>query len=135
MRSNANVTLEYRNDNDDWHHIRWHSVNRSVRNLRRRIFKATREKDLKKVRNLQKLMLKSYSNVLISVRRVTQQNSGSKTAGIDKVLIKTPKARMEFANKLAMTNDFRVSPTRRVYIPKNNGKKRPLGIPTIEDRA
>lgn len=120
---------------DKWSTINWLAMNKNVRNLRRRIFKATREGNLKKIRSLQKLMLKSYSNLLLSVRRVTQDNSGKNTPGMDKVTIKTPEARMKFANDLADENNFRANAARRVYIPKKNGKKRPLGIPTIKDRA
>jgi len=80
----------------DWNSIKWKSANRVVRRLRQRIFKATRDGDLKRVRNLQKLLMRSYSNIVLSVRRVTQLNSGKKTAGVDKLLVLTsfdPRAR------------------------------------------
>lgn len=90
---------------------------------------------MKKVRSLQKLMLRSYSNTLVSVRRVTQINAGKKTAGVDKVVVKTPKARGELVDQLMTYQPWRAQPARRVYIPKANGKLRPLGIPTVIDRA
>src|SRR3954451_5778994 len=74
----------------DWNAIDWCKANRLVRNLRQRIFRATRENDLDKVRSLQKLMLRSWSNLVLSVRRATQQNQGKNTPGVDKVLVKTP---------------------------------------------
>src|SRR2546430_14683639 len=73
----------------NWNAINWHKTNRTVRNLRHRIFRATQEGNLKKVRSLQKLMLKSYSNRLTSVRRVAQINAGKNTPGVDKLVIKT----------------------------------------------
>jgi RNA-directed DNA polymerase len=79
----------------DWNAIDWRKANRLVRNLRRRIFRATRENDLKKVRSLQKLMPRSWSNTVLSVRRATQQNRGKETPGVDQVLVKTPTARGE----------------------------------------
>ncbi len=85
----ANVTER----TTDWHSVNWRKTNRIVRGLRRRIFKATQEGNWRKVRNLQRLMLRSYSNVVLSVRKATQENKGRKTAGVDKVLIKTPKQR------------------------------------------
>jgi hypothetical protein len=72
----------------DWNAINWRKVNRTVRNLRKRIFRATTERNYKKVRSLQKLMLRSYANILTTVRRVTQQNAGRNTPGIDKVVVK-----------------------------------------------
>src|SRR3979490_1552042 len=77
----------------DWQTIEWTRAYRMVRNLRQRIFRATQEGNLKRVRSLQKLMLKSYSNRLVSVRRVTQVNARKKTSGIDGMVVKSPAAR------------------------------------------
>ncbi len=119
----------------DWNAINWRKANRTVRNLRRRIFRATQEGDQKKVRSLQKLMLKSYSNRLVSVRRVTQINAGKHTPGVDKLVIKTPTARGRMVDDLAHYTLWKAKPARRVYIPKANNKLRPLGIPVVVDRC
>jgi RNA-directed DNA polymerase len=118
-----------------WDAINWRQADRIVRNLRHRIFRAARANDLRRVRSLQKLMLRCHSNILMSVRRVTQVNAGKNTPGIDKVLVKTPTARGRLVDDLTTTQPWRASPVRRVYIPKSNGKQRPLGIPTILDRC
>jgi RNA-directed DNA polymerase len=119
----------------DWNAIDWKKANRTVRNLRHRIFRATQEGNLKKVHSLQKLMLKSYSNRLVSVRRVAQINAGKNTPGVDKLVIKTPAARGGMVDALAHYSLWKAKPARRVYIPKANNKRRPLGIPVIVDRC
>ncbi|GHO42239.1 group II intron reverse transcriptase/maturase [Ktedonospora formicarum] len=119
----------------EWNAIDWRKANRTVRNLRQRIFRATQEGNLKKVHSLQKLMLKSYSNRLVSVRRVTQMNAGRKTPGMDKLVIKTPEARGKMVDMLAQYSCWKAKPTRRVYIPKANNTSRPLGIPVVMDRC
>ncbi|WP_334028958.1 reverse transcriptase N-terminal domain-containing protein [Nocardia terpenica] len=87
-----------------------------------RIFKATRDQDLKKVRNLQKLLRRSRANTLVSVRQVTQHNAGRKTAGIDGQVVLTSPARAERATGLhTSSRPWQARPVKRVYIPKTNG--------------
>lgn len=119
----------------DWNAIDWRATNRSIRNLRQRIFRATQEGDWDKVQSLQRLMLRSRANILLSVRRVTQVNQGKKTPGVDKVLVKTPSERGKLVDEMSQLTPWRAIPVKRVYIPKANVTKRPLGIPTIRDRT
>src|SRR5689334_23308229 len=118
----------------DWQTVNWRRAYRQVRSLRQRIFRATQAGDWKKVRSLQKLMLRSRANALVSVRRVTQLNQGKNTPGVDKLVVKTPAARGQLVDQLATGRPWRAQPARRVYIPKAKGR-RPLGIPTILDRC
>src|SRR5215471_9123616 len=119
----------------EWNAVDWRKANRTVHNLRRRIFRATQEGTLKKVRSLQNLMLRSYSNRLVSVRRVAQINAGKNTPGVDKLVIKTPEARGRMVDALAHHTLWKAKPARRIYIPKANNKRRPLGIPVVVDRC
>jgi RNA-directed DNA polymerase len=120
-----------------WDLVDWREANRIVTNLRQRIFRAARANDHRRVRSLQKLMLRSRSNILMSARRVTQVNAGRNTPGVDKVLVKTPAARGKLVDRLAPFQPWRAKPVRRVYIPKksDSSKRRPLGIPTVMDRC
>jgi RNA-directed DNA polymerase len=119
----------------DWTTVPWRKTDRIVRNLRQRIFRAAPAGDFRKMRSLQKLMLRSYANILLSVRRVTQLNAGKYTPGVDKLVVKTPAARGKLVDHLATCQPWQAKPVRRVYIPKSNGKLRPLGIPTVVDRC
>jgi RNA-directed DNA polymerase len=102
----------------DWQAINWRQANRRVRNLRQRIFRATREGDWDKVQSLQRLILRSRANTLVSVRRVTQVNRGKNTAGVDKLVVKTPEARGRLVDHLSTYQPWTAKPAKRVYIPR-----------------
>src|SRR6266545_482160 len=122
----------------DWHAIDWRAVEADVRRLRQRIFTASQAGDLKRVRSLQKLMLRSRSNTLLSVRRVTEVNAGRKTAGVDGEVVSIPQAKAQLAEWVQRCSQpWQARPVKRVYIPKrgSSGKRRPLGIPVITDRV
>ena len=116
----------------DWRRVDWRRAERNVRRLRQRIFTASKAGDLQRVRRLQALMLRSRSNTLVSVRRVTERNAGRLTAGVDGEVALTPKAKTELVRRVQDSREpFKALPVRRVFIPKPGGKKRPLGIPTV----
>jgi RNA-directed DNA polymerase len=120
----------------DWGSVDWPEVEDQVRRLRQRIFTASRAGDLRRVRNLQKLLLRSRANALASVRRVTEHNAGRKTAGIDGTVVVTAPGKAFLADSVQRHDaSWTPKPVKRVYIRKANGKKRPLGIPVIFDRA
>jgi RNA-directed DNA polymerase len=137
----ATATVAVSGPEDDaerWRQIDWRRVEADVRRLRQRIFTAVKAGDLQRVRRLQKLMLRSRANTLVSVRRVTERNAGRLTAGVDGEVVLTPEAKMRLADRIQQnTEPFKAMPVRRVYIPKrgSNTKRRPLGIPVIADRC
>jgi retron-type reverse transcriptase len=116
-----------------WNAINWKKAEQQVRRLQVRIAKAVKEGRYGKVKSLQWLLSHSLSAKLIAVRRVTQ-NQGGKTAGVDNVVWTTPKQKMRAVISVSR-NSYQPQPLKRIYIPKKNGKKRPLSIPTMNDRA
>ena len=118
----------------DWHAIDWRLVERNVRTTQKRIAKATQERDWRRVKALQRSLTHSFSARALAVRRVTE-NQGKQTAGVDRELWDTPDLKWKAVGKLKQQRGYRPMPLRRVHIPKPNGKERPLGIPTMFDRA
>ena len=118
----------------DWHAIDWHRVVRFVRTTQQRIAKATQKQDWRRVKALQRSLNHSFSARALAVRRVTE-NQGKRTSGVDRQLWDSPALKRAAIGKLKQQRGYRPLPLRRVYIPKSNGKERPLGIPTMFDRA
>ncbi|WP_152589648.1 group II intron reverse transcriptase/maturase [Nostoc sphaeroides] len=119
---------------EGWKTINWQQAERYVFKLQKRIYAASRRGDVKRCRKLQKTLMRSWFNKVLAVRRVTQDNQGKKTAGVDGIKSLPPEARLELTGQLKLTGKSK--PTRRVWIPKpGRDEKRPLGIPVMYDRA
>ena len=117
----------------DWHSIEWKKVWRTVRRLQARIVKAVTEGRWNKVKALVYLLTHSFGGRALAILRVVS-NSGAKTPGVDGILWNTPEAKSAAFGTLRR-HGYQPQPLRRVYIPKSNGKRRGLGIPTMTDRA
>src|SRR5713101_1172800 len=118
----------------EWKDLPWKMIQQRVWKLQKRIFRAAQRGDQRAVHRLEQLLMKSWSAKCLAVRRVTQDNRGKKTAGIDGVKSLYPKQRMHLVNTLKLEPEAR--PVRRVWIPKpGTQEKRGLGIPVMYDRA
>lgn len=118
----------------EWKDLNWRKLERMVFKLQKRIYKASSRGDVKTVRRLQKTLIKSWAAKALAVKKVSQDNKGKKTAGIDGIKSLNPAQRLKLAENLRITGKSK--PTRRVWIPKpKTDEKRPLGIPTMYDRA
>jgi len=123
---------------EEWAALPWRKLEQHLYRLQKRIFKASARGDLKTVHKLQKLLMKSRSARLLAVRRVTQENQGKKTAGIDGMKSVSPAGRLALAEAIhpKRMRKRKPKPLRRVWIPKpGKAEQRPLGIPVVFDRA
>lgn len=118
----------------EWKHLPWKKIQVKVFKLQRRIYRASQQGNVKLVHRLQRLLIKSWYGRLLAVRRVSQDNRGKRTAGIDGVKLLTPPQRLQLAQTLSQLP--RPQPLRRIWIPKpGKTEKRPLSIPVMTDRA
>ncbi|OWY64585.1 hypothetical protein B7486_46440 [cyanobacterium TDX16] len=119
---------------EGWRSINWRQVEKYVFKLQKRIYAASRCGDIKRIRKLQQTLMRSWSNRVLAIKRVTQDNQGKKTAGVDGIKSLSPAARFDLAKGLFINGKSK--PTRRIWIPKPGKTEfRPLSIPTIFDRA
>ena len=131
----TNATTVQSHEGDGWVSIDWAAATRVVQRLQQRIFRASQQGRWRQVRSLQKLLLRSDANLVLSVRQVTQVNDGRATPGVDGRVATTAKERWRLLGDVRQKRPHRPQPVRRVYIPKTTGKLRALGIATIEDRV
>ena len=128
--------MKHKLHSESWKELPWKKFRRNLFRLQNRIYKATRAGNLRKVRSLQKLILKSTAAKLLAIRQVTQLNSGKKTAGIDGKKALSHKERFELLKLLNQdVSNWKHQGLREIPIPKKKGKTRMLKIPTISDRS
>ncbi|WP_457810067.1 reverse transcriptase N-terminal domain-containing protein [Pseudomonas kielensis] len=119
----------------NWYGLDWASIQTSVRKTQLKIAQATREADWRRVKRLQRMLTHSFHGRCLAVRRITE-NRGRKTPGVDGETWETPQAKLRGVMRLSIKRGYRSKPLRRVWIPKpGKQEKRPLGIPTMLDRA
>jgi RNA-directed DNA polymerase len=117
-----------------WHNIDWAGCYRRVRSLQRRIVQAVQAGAWRKVKRLCSLLVHSFAARALAVKRVTE-NPGKKTPGVDGELWDTPEKKAEAIKRIGQWRGYQPKPQKRIYIPKRDGKQRPLSIPTMEDRG
>src|SRR6266705_2470326 len=116
----------------EWYAINWQTIHQNVRRVQVRIVQATKAGRWNKVKSLQRLLTHSYSGKVLAVRRVTE-NTGKKTPGVDQIIWKTPEDKTQAVHALKRRG-YQSQPLRRAYIPKSDGRRRPLGIPSMIDQ-
>lgn len=120
---------------DEWKRLPWKKFQKNLFRLQHRIYKAAKANDVENIKKLQSLLVGSKCAKYLAVRQVTQLNVGKRSAGVDGLSKLNPKERIHLAADLGQLNDWKHDKLKRVYIPKDDGTQRPLGIPTIRDRA
>lgn len=120
---------------EEWKSLPWKNFEQTLFRLQHRLYKASKEKDIEKCKKLQSLILGSSSSRHLAVRQVTQLNTRKKTAGVDGKSSLNHRERLDLVQELKLIKGWKHQPIRRVFIPKSNGGRRPLGIPTLRDRA
>src|SRR4051794_32749713 len=133
MTADQNAAGAASHAEEGWHSINWRSAYRIVCRLQARIVKAIQAGRWGKVKALQRLLTHSFSGKALAVRRVTE-NHGKHTPGVDREVWDTPDHKAHAIRRLRQRG-YRPQPLRRIYIPKKHGQRRPLGIPTMLDRA